>query len=585
MQRRDFIRSGFQLAAVTALAAPSDILKAEADLTKDMSFDPSLWMGDLAIVNANVYTLDPRKPKAQAVLVRNGRILLVGSTSEIRSQARGIKVLDAGGSALVPGFVDTHCHLDTTANGLAGLTYDEWFDNPPQSVPAMIAKLREIGAKTPPGKWIVANGVIASAVPEKRLPTMAELDSLGIPNPIIIRDNGHNCTFNSMGAKLKGLLTSEDQANMRWKTNGWPVRGGFVTRDDQGRPITAYDYCGVTEDLFTPAEQADAVSKMINKHFVSGGITTLCQLPAMGGRNHYYGLQMLQQQAQLPMRIRAYFTCPYQNSVEQILSLGLARGFGNDMFRMGGIKIFVDQARFGGGEITLDEDTENPSAFNASAGQRMMHQFDEDELANLLVQIQSRGFPVLMHVLSEAGTELCMNAVKQLRERRAGLLQLPHRVEHWRPTLENAKKMKDLNMFFSIIATAPNYPADWAQSPGTTYRDYVAAGCRPVLASDFAGGYHQLNHPIYSIAKACNEQSGGGDAAAGQAIDFETALKTWTLWAAESTMQAGDRGTITPGKLGDFSLLSGNPGSMKQDALMTLKNDVTILGGKVVYER
>ena len=110
MKRRDFFKLGAATGAVLtgrgAEAKHQDLLGTEGSYR---------WGRDLALVNAKILTLETNPPQAEAVLVRRGRIVAVGSNEDVRARTGGARVFDAGGQVVVPGFIDAHCHIEVAA--------------------------------------------------------------------------------------------------------------------------------------------------------------------------------------------------------------------------------------------------------------------------------------------------------------------------------------------------------------------------------------------------------------------------------------------------------------------------------------
>ncbi len=145
-------------------------------------------------------------------------------------------------------------------------------------------------------------------------------------------------------------------------------------------------------------------------------------------------------------------------------------------------------------------------------------------------------------------------------------------------------------MYFTMIAPQsisldPAAGSGVSNGMGAPYRSYIERGTKPVLFSDMCGVETMLPRPLFSIAAACNELGKGGSALAGEAIDFESAVSMWTVWAAESSHQDHDRGSLFPGALGDLAILTGDPDALAPDELFGLDVHATVLGGLIVHLR
>jgi predicted amidohydrolase YtcJ len=561
MDRRQLIAGGAGLAA-GALGIGS-WARAQQNASPDTSFDPSIWMHDLAIVNARVITMDPRQPEAQAVLVRRGRIQAVGSNAQIRSMARGVRVLDAGGRGLVPGFVDTHIHMEWSA--AATVLMLDLHTPEPKSVAEVLARVKARADQTPAGKWVVAEGRLGG-VAENRLPTLEELDGVSTRHPIILFNGVHSHVANSLAAQAMGYLTRIDEAHARNWSNGAPFAGGLSTRDEHGHPGVAYDMVmRLPKDLWSVEELKGAIRKVAKDIWVAGGVTSASPV-CLVSSNEYSADHQLHASGELPLRMRAYYMCPMSADVDAVLQTGVTRGFGNDMFRTGGFKLVMD----------------------SSTPDRVMRHYTPEEFADVVTKAHARGLQTITHCTTVEGATIVTNAIEEVRRRFPDGPVIHHRVEHHRAQPELARRMRAAQMYFTMIApqvATRNARTGSGLSSGVSapYRTYVADGVRPILMSDKCGGGTRMPRPLFSIAAICNDFDAGGVVEPTQTVGFDDALRMWTIWAAQSTHQDHDRGSITPGKLGDFALLSADPRGLAGPQLFELKVDATVLGGKVVY--
>jgi predicted amidohydrolase YtcJ len=558
MDRRQLIAGGAGFAA-GALGIGS-WARAQQNASPDTSFDPSIWMHDLAIVNARVITMDPRQPEAQAVLVRRGRIQAVGSNAQIRSMARGVRVLDASGRGLVPGFVDTHIHMEWSA--AATVLMLDLHTPEPKSVAEVLARVKTRADQTPAGKWVVAEGRLGGLT-DKRMPTLEELDAVSTQHPIAVFDGVHAHVANSPAAQAMGYLTRVDEAHARNWSNGAPFAGGLSTRDEHGHPGVAYDMVmRLPKDLWSVEELKGAIRKVAKDIWVAGGVTSASPV-CLVSSNEYSADQQLHASGELPLRMRAYYMCPMSADVDAVLETGVTRGFGNDMFRTGGFKLVMD----------------------SRLPDRISRHYTPEEFTDVVTKAHARGLQTITHTLSEDGADIVTAAIEEVRRRFPNGPVIRHRIEHHRPQLQLAKRQTAADMYFTMIAPQEgnSFPGDWSGN-GAPYRSYISNGVHPILMSDKCGGGTRMPRPLFSIAAACNDVDHRGTTPVGETVAFDDALRMWTIWAAESTHQEHDRGSITRGKLGDFALLSADPRRLDASELFGLKVDATILGGQVVFE-
>jgi predicted amidohydrolase YtcJ len=523
--------------------------------------------GDLAIVNGRIWTMDPAKPRAQAALIRAGRIVMVGSNAEVQAQARGVRRMDAGGRTVVPGFIDSHTHLEIASYYYAGLQAD--VHSPPMmNVPQVLDTLRALAARTEPGRWVIGRGSFGAqnTFTEKRFPTREELDSVSTRHPVVFMGGFHGWSMNTLAFQKLRLWDPAEARELRWRDGRRKV-GTDVARDAQGRPtgVVTEIFDLIPNDAHTYAEKREALRTQVVPNFSAKGITSTSTIPLFD--DDMLVIQELQAQGQLPMRVRYYPTVPAMISLESVRQFALSPGFGDDMLRFGGIKIFVAGA-----------------GYDAQFKPVTDIKWTQDELDDIVWRAHSQGLQILLH---QAGASL-KNTLEAVEKAQARMpFDLRHRLEHYSTlTPEEMVRMRRLGMKVAITAPAGRgaRPAGWASQPVPRYRTMIEQGLEPVAISD-ATGTVPVFSPMIGIGGMVASPQEGGSAPVGQSPDLEDAIRMFTLWAARSTFEENAKGSITPGKLGDFAILDRDLAGAKATDLFDVKVDATVLGGRTVFER
>src|SRR5580765_770510 len=196
--RREFLsRATLGVAAVIAPGA----LRGAADVFGTLTPDP-----DLVVFNAKVYTMDPARPRAEAFAVKDGRLIAVGTTADIRSLARkGTQSYDAKQMTVVPGFIDTHNHAGGTT-----LLYEVLVGNPFEvefvTIVSIIDKLRAKAADTPPGTWVEGYFHDDTKLKDKRPLNRHDLDTVSTEHPVAVNHRGgHTSFYNTKALELAGI--------------------------------------------------------------------------------------------------------------------------------------------------------------------------------------------------------------------------------------------------------------------------------------------------------------------------------------------------------------------------------------------
>ena len=550
MKRRDFIKLGAAVGAVAnASATPPAANKPYP--ARGSATHRSRGSRDLCVVNAKIITMEPGEPEAEAVLVRGGRVTLLGNNEEVRSQAGHAPIFDAAGQVIVPGFIDAHTHLEVAC---VAETYMAKVHTPPlSSLREVIDVLRSKTAETPAGEWVIARGSFAleRRVSEGRLLTRQDLDAVSQDHPIIVFSGRHVSMLNTKALHAMSL----------WAPDSTPPPGAIVHRDASGVPT------GTATELYylLPEYSIEQVKAAIRKHavpmFVANGTTSVYTVPY--STSDITADLELQAAGELPLRVRMYYHVPHMISLEGLLDTGLVAGFGDDMFRLGGVKLFVD----GLGGNGLGDPLED-------------YKWSQGELDELVFQAHTRGLQVLMHVITPGAVNRAATAVE--RAIRRDPRPHRHRLEHGGDveTLEEMRWLRDLGL---RLVVTPSRGRPGRRTP--RYRTLIDEGLEIIGITDTTGTVPGSSAPLLKIAAAMVSVDEGGGAPVGETLTFEEALRLYTLWAARGGLEDTHKGSIAVGKLGDFAMLSDDPRSLTGEDLFGVEVEATILGGEVVFER
>lgn len=504
-------------------------------------------MTHLAVVNARVHTLDADRPSGQAVLIRDGRIALVGETKDIMAaRDEQTAILDCEGRAVVPGFVDGHAHVELTCT-----SRDQWIDATGPEIDSLelIAERIRSRDRSKDGRWIVCRTAfgLQHKVRERRLFTRTELDAIESDAPLLVMYGLHVNSLNSAGFRELGLL------------DGPPPPESFVHRDNDGTPS------GVVTEVWDrlPPFPHDIVAGALETHereiLLANGITTSYTIPFSG--EDVRALAQLRASGRLGARRRIYYHVPRVTSLDALMSTGLAPGVGDEFLRIGGVKIFVD----GQGSDGLHQPLVD-------------WKWSRDELEAFVARAHGAGFQLWMHAVTPEAVHAAAGAVAQAT---GGDDRLRHRIEHGADYLghDDIEYVRGTGV---RLVTTPQFlrSDDTPDSPSDTapLRSLIDAGFRPIGGTDMTGTVPDGASPLYNIACAVARP---GE----QAITVDEALRCFTTWSAEGGFEEHEKGRIAPGLLGDLAVLSDDPHGVAPDRLVDIRVDVTVRGGEVVFER
>lgn len=557
-------------ALVTATAAGLARPAAAADRSSPMP--PK----DLILVNAKVTTLDRSNPQAQAVAIRDGRFLAVGTEAEVRAAAApDARRIDAKGRRVIPGLIDSHMHIIR-----GGLNYNmelRW-DGVPTLADAM-AMLKQQVAVTPPPQWVrVVGGFSEHQFAEKRLPTLDELNAIAPETPVFILHLYDRALLNA--AALRAVGYTKDTPN---------PPGGEIVRDAAGhptglllaRPNATILYATLAKGPKLPPEYQINSTRHFMREMNRLGVTGV--IDAGGGFQNYPDdyqiIEKLHADGQLTLRIS--YNLFTQKPKEELADFaGWAKqvtpGQGDDVYRHNGAgeMLVYSAADF---EDFRVERPEAPANMEA----------DLEPVIRLLVENR---WPWRLHATYDETISRALDVFEKVNR------DIPFDGLHW--FFDHAETVSPRNidriaalgggiavqhrMAYQGEDFVARYGADAAEAT-PPIRRMLEAGV-PVGAGTDATRVASYN-PWVSLAWLVSGKTVGGLRLypAANRIDRETALRLWTEANTWFSNEAGKKGQIKPGQLADLAVLSDDYFSVAEDALPHLSSVLTLLGGEVVH--
>lgn len=545
-------------------------------------------VADVVFVNAKITTLDDAMPQAEAVAVKAGRFIAVGSAADVAAyQGGATKVVDLQGKRVVPGLIDAHTHpLETL------WMKNDWVDARYPETPSVAVTLEKVAARAKtakPGEWIYVACVSASEnkFAEKRLPTRAELDAAAPDNPVVLSNGTHMSVVNSRTLTALGVVTG---------TTRLP-RGGGVMLDAAGNPT------GVITDGFadipgspTPEEIADYYANGIPAFWNQHGFTSMMAItPAKA-------LPVLQQvsAAGKPSNIRysvSVWTAPNGAGMPADLAVyDMPKAADPDKFRFLGIKAWVDgenDCRTG----FMSEPYEGH--FDSDPPGNVGTLVTPEDAAEAFVDLAHANRRLAMlHCSGDAAIDICLTAYEKSVAADPGV-KTPRRIEHFgmfqmsdaQMKRAQALKKDDLSISVQPIWLAELVKADVENmgaeraSTGYKFKTMIGAGLEPAASTDMTGIYLGNIDPFKAMHAVVTRQSDAGTFEPQEAVTVEDAVRMWTIWPARAIGEGAQRGSIVAGKLADMTVLSADIFAVPPDAIKDVQADQTILGGQVVFSR
>ena len=507
------------------------------------------------LVNGDIRTMDPARPRVSAVAMASGLISGTGDGAELRARYPGARVLDLGGRAVIPGFVDAHCHFELTTTHLS---YAVPLHAPPHASLAEIGQtLRARAAAAPGDGWIVgrASFGLHQFVAERRPITRQDLDAAVPDRPVVVYSGMHVTTLNTAGLRAAGLL---DGAT--------PPMGALVDLDT-GRGTELWSWLPQPE--FGVDAVAAAMAGLGTSMFTARGVTTINDVVQSAEGVRAY--QQLDRAGRLPARIDLRFHSPRQLTSAGLAATGLETGFGGDWLRVGGIKLFIDGA---------GHDLEHQAMVDLK--------WTQDDLDAEVETAHRAGLQLMMHVQSAEAVDMGLLALER------ALARYPradhrHRLEHAGDLPADDERLRRMAALGVVPVATPQFLYSYGdaqpEASQPPLRSLHERGFRVPGNSDSTGSQPEAANPFHGIWCALTRRTRLGRVlAADEAISLDAALRMFTADAAWAC-HLDDRGALAPGKLADLVVLGTNPWDMAVDDLPSVLVDQVWIGGQLRHDR
>ncbi|MGQ9691565.1 MAG: amidohydrolase [Thermoproteota archaeon] len=523
----------------------------------------SAQQADVILENGNVVTINPLQPQAQAVAVKDGKIVAVGTKEEVRKWiGENTRIIDLQGRTVVPGLIDTHVHMVEFGRFLSAVDL-----RGVASIKEVKERLKGHVQKTPPDKWILGHGWDQERFVEKRYPTRWDLDEVSPSNPVILdRVCGHICVVNSKALELAGI-TKETEAPF----------GGQIDKDPKtGEPtgILRENAAYLAWKLVpqpTDEELVEICSLAIRKA-VEAGLTGIHWI--VSSPREIRAIQKLRAQGKLLLRV--YIIIPVEH-LDHLVDLGLCTGFGDEMVRIGSVKIFTDGS-LGARTAALK------MPYNDEPTTKGIIRYTQEELNALVAKAHKAGLQLAIHAIGDEAIDMTLTALeKALTETSRDNHR--HRIEH--ASVLNEGLMQRIKKLGVLVSAQPISAISdfWVVERVGQERARLVYALKSLIRNRIrVSGSSDCPvdpiNPILGIHAAVARESFPEER-----LTAEEAICIYTVNGAYASFEESLKGTIQVGKLADFTVLSHDPQAIPPNEVKNIKIEMTIVGGKVVYTR
>lgn len=537
---------------------------------------------NLIILNGNIYTMNKRNPKAEALFIEDGIFKNIGSNKEISELInKSSLVIDADGKTILPGFIDSHMHL-----AMFGSNLYECNLVGTKSIEELINKVKDYisSKKIPKGDWVIGKGWNEDYFNVKRLPNRYDLDKISKEHNICLtRGCYHMCVVNSNVLDEIGINKENHEIN-----NG-------IFDIDQNSVPTGICRESAMKLVYSklPKVSKDRFKeyiKLASNYVLSRGITSLCtddfMLPGIEWQNVIDSYTEMKRDGELKIRVYEQCLLPTLESIKEFASKGYKTGIGDDHFKIGQLKILTD-GNLGTRTAYLSEPYSDDSSTYG------MPQYTQNELDDLILTATESGLQIASHAIGDKSINMVIDALEKLPEEYKKR-DLRSNIVHCQVTNDRLlKKFKKLNIVANVQPIFLNYDIHMAESrlgPSRITNSYnwktlLNEGIKVALGSDSPVELPDTMLGIYSAVtrKDLNGFPNGGWFPE-EKLTVDEALHGFTIDAAYSSFSEDIKGSIEIGKLADFVVLSEDIYEIEPENIKNVKVLKTFIDGKLVFD-
>src|SRR3954469_23945487 len=534
---------------------------------------------DLVLINGKILTMDDKSSVVEAVAIRDGKPLATGSNARVKSMAgTRTRVLDLAGKTVVPGLIDTHAHFKA-----AGLSEYVVTMGRAKTVAEALDAIKTFTAKKKAGEWIVGGAWHPpSQLAEKRYLTKQEIDSVAPNNPVYLRTVGHFSMANTMALQVVGVdKTTADPSGGKFERDAAGELTGVLVETAIDRVEKAVPPWTEDDEMrqFTIAEgvlNSFGITSVIEGATEPRDVRTLQKLVAAGKATLRTGVMF---RPEPPTDLTAW---------EAIMSgNGASSGFGDDWLKFAGIKIFYD------GGMTLKTALMRDVYPDSHDDYHGIAQQTPERLKQLVSICNRHDWRVGVHVVGDLGIDHVLEAFetadkeKSIRDRRFILIHASLiRPEQMDRAHRLGVRIDFQNVFmWDKAATVERFLGRATADRAVPTRTLIAKMGLDSLGAGTDFPVNPINPFLNMYIMVTRKDPNGNVYGSAETITREQALRLYSSAASRYTFDEARKGTIEPGKLADIVVLSADYAAVPEEQIKDIKVDLTLVGGKVVFQR
>jgi predicted amidohydrolase YtcJ len=522
---------------------------------------------ETVILSSRVYQGDPAKPWAEAVAMRDGRIVAVGSNADVKQVCgANAQIFELPGRLVTPGIVDAHLHFVSFGFYLERVDLRDL-----TSIAACRERVKAAIATKQPGEWIIGRGWNEHIWTDRREPCAKDLDDIAPDHPVMLtRCCGHSVWLNSLAMKTAGITKAAVDAP-----------GARIERDGNGNPVgLCREYRKIIEKMIAPPalEQRKAAGLRAQAEALRYGVTGVHSCETL---LEWEALSALEVEGKLKVRI--HHTLP-PDQVETAKERGIELTKGSDRLWFGQVKLYADGSLGSSTALMHAPYSDNPS----TTGLVVLTVPQMQERIELAYR---HGGDVAVHAIGDLATSNVLDAIEGARKKHPG---------PWRDRIEHVQLMHpgDFARFRAMGVVASCQPVHlhtdmrvaeqkWGMDRcryGYAWKSMLREGIRVQFGSD--APVEHIN-PMLSFHAAVNRQSLQGEPTDGwfpaERLSLKETIHAFTAVPAWVSRREASLGSLAPGKIADLTVFAEDLFALTPDRLASAAVEMTIVGGEVAY--
>ncbi len=520
---------------------------------------------DLLIFNARIYTVDSSFTQAEAMAVKDGKIVGIGTTDALQQEFEAKEKVDAEGKSIYPGFIDGHAHFLMYGQGLQTVDLVGT-----QSWAEIVERVKNFAAQNPDG-WILGRGWDQNDWTDKQFPTNDELNKLFPNRPVLLsRVDGHAAMANQKALDLAGIKPGQTLIGGEIGTKNGRLTGLLV---DNGVDL-------VNSQIPKPDQkQLNKALLAAQKNCFAVGLTTVVDC----GLDYpmIKVIDALQQKNELKMRLFVMLSDAKPN-YDYLFKNG---AFKTERLNVSSFKVYADGALGSRGACLLKHYSDQPGYLGFLLNKK--EHFEE-----VAQQIADKGFQMCTHAIGDSANRTMLNIYAKVLK---GKNDRRWRIEH--AQVVNPADFKLFGESSVVPSVQPTHATSdmyWAGDRlGTerlkgayAYQDLLKQNGWLVLGTDFPV---ENIDPMLTFYAAVERRDSKGWPENGfqteNALSREQALRGMTIWAAKGNFEEKEKGSLEIGKFADFILLDQDIIEVKSADLLKTKVLATYINGEKVYQK